>query len=97
MRALTGYLLHPSISIPDDTSSFTAFDISSAQYPPSSIAPPNVEWKEHNCFEPFPEEYVGRFDVVNARFWLCIVNDDVAGRLFENVVKLLSTYSYAKD
>jgi hypothetical protein len=49
-----------------------------------------VQFWTHNCFEPFADEYLGRFDIVNAQFWLCIVNDDVADKLLDNFLTLLS-------
>jgi hypothetical protein len=70
--------------------SFDAVDISADQFPPKSFRPPNVHFWTHNCFEIFPAEYLGRFDIVNARFWLCIVNDDVADKLLDNFLTLLS-------
>jgi hypothetical protein len=69
---------------------FDAVDISAAQYPPASFRAPNANFWTHNCFEPFADEYLGQFDIVNARFWLCIVNDDVADKLLANFITLLS-------
>jgi hypothetical protein len=79
--------------------SFDAVDISADQFPPESFRPPNVRFWTHNCFEPFADEYLGKFDIVNARFWLCIVNDDVADKLLDNFLTLLSkiiTSAYEK-
>jgi chemotaxis methyl-accepting protein methylase len=70
--------------------SFDAIDISADQFPPKSFQPPNVHFWTHNCFNPFPEEYLGKFDIVHARFWLCIVNDDVADKILDNFLTLLS-------
>jgi chemotaxis methyl-accepting protein methylase len=72
---------------------FDAVDISADQFPPESFQPSNVHFWTHNCFEPFPDEYLGQFDIVNARFWLCIVNDDVADKLLDNFLTLLSKNS----
>ncbi|KAF2197605.1 S-adenosyl-L-methionine-dependent methyltransferase [Delitschia confertaspora ATCC 74209] len=71
-----------------------AVDISADQFPPESFRSKNTHFWTHNCFEPFPEQYLGKFDVVHARFWLCIVNDDVAKQLFENFVTLLKPGGY---
>lgn len=68
---------------------FDAVDISADQFPPEPFRAPNVRFWTHNCFEPFPDEYLGKFDIVNARFWLCIVNDDVADKLLDNFLTLL--------
>ena len=43
-----------------------------------------------DCFKSFPEEYRGKFDVINIRFWLCVVNDDSADALLTNILTLLS-------
>jgi chemotaxis methyl-accepting protein methylase len=69
---------------------FDAVDISADQFPPEPFRAPNVRFWTHNCFEPIPDEYLGKFDIVNARFWLCIVNDDVADKLLDNFLTLLS-------
>jgi chemotaxis methyl-accepting protein methylase len=69
---------------------FDAVDISADQFPPESFRAPNVHFWTHNCVEPFPDEFLGKFDIVNARFWLCIVNDDVADKLLDNFLTLLS-------
>jgi hypothetical protein len=40
--------------------------------------------------EPFPEEYLGKFDIVAVKFWLCILNDGVAEKVLDNFLTLLS-------
>lgn len=74
-----------------DTAVVKAFDISEKQFPSPNWRGP-VDFKIVDCFKPIPEEYRGQFDVVNLRFWLCIVNDDSAQELLENIITLLSTY-----
>ncbi|KAF1846859.1 S-adenosyl-L-methionine-dependent methyltransferase [Cucurbitaria berberidis CBS 394.84] len=64
-------------------------DISDAQFPPDAFRPRNTRFWTHDCFQPFPPEYLGQFDAVNIKFMLCIVNDDVADKLIENVLMLL--------
>ena len=74
------------------TPNFTidAIDISDAQFPPPPFRPQNTRFRIHDCFEPFAAEDMGQFDVVNIKFMLCIVNDDVAAKLLQNVLTLLS-------
>ncbi|KAI9712445.1 MAG: hypothetical protein M1820_001658 [Bogoriella megaspora] len=67
-----------------------AVDISSDQFPPDAFRPSNSNFWAHDCFEPFPTEYLSQFDAVNLRFLLCVVDDDVADKLIDNVLTLLS-------
>jgi hypothetical protein len=71
-----------------------AFDISDEQFPPEGWRPSNAHFSVLDCFKPFPEEYHQKYDVVNIRFWLCIVNDDSADDLLANVLTLLSMSSH---
>jgi SAM-dependent methyltransferase len=92
---ITALLIHDSIWVSEvaaglPEASFDAVDISADQFPPNSFHPHNVKFWTHDCFKPFPDEYLGNFDIVNARFWLCIVNDDVADKLLDNFLTLLS-------
>ena len=65
------------------------FDISGDQYTPATSRPDNLHLHIQDCFKPFPSEFVGAFDVVYARFWLCIVNNPDAPDLLRNMVSLL--------
>ncbi|KAJ4286480.1 hypothetical protein N0V90_013180 [Kalmusia sp. IMI 367209] len=76
-----------------DTATVKAFDISDKQFPPPGWRG-RVDFKTVDCFKPIPEEYRGQFDVVNLRFWLCIVNDDSAEALLENILTLLKPGGY---
>ncbi|MCJ1405147.1 hypothetical protein MMC11_008373 [Xylographa trunciseda] len=69
------------------------FDISSEQFSPLySIS--NVRLIVHDCFEPFPPEFVGQYDIVHARFWLCLVNNPDAPVLLRNLMTLLKPGGY---
>ncbi|KAL2038437.1 hypothetical protein N7G274_008776 [Stereocaulon virgatum] len=52
------------------TARIDGFDISPAQYPHRNWLPANVILHVHNAFAPFPQEYVGVYDVVHVRFFL---------------------------
>jgi len=67
------------------------FDISSSQYLPKEWIPENMHLTEQDIFKPFPEEYLGAYDIVNLRFALCFVNNIDAEPLLENLISLLST------
>ncbi|KAF2662080.1 S-adenosyl-L-methionine-dependent methyltransferase [Lophiostoma macrostomum CBS 122681] len=71
-----------------------AVDISAEQFPPEAFKPQNLHYWVHDCFKAFPAEHSGQFDAVHMRYWLCIVNDDVAEKLIENVVTLLKPGGY---
>ncbi|KAF2706115.1 S-adenosyl-L-methionine-dependent methyltransferase [Pleomassaria siparia CBS 279.74] len=71
-----------------------AFDVSDEQFPPEAWRAPNAHFSVVDCFKPFPDEYREKFDVVNIRFWLCIVNDDCAESLLANVLTLLKPGGY---
>ena len=70
------------------------FDVSDEQFSPLYNIK-NVTLSVHDAFEPFPPEFVGHFDIVHVRFFLCLVNDAVAPALVENLTTLLSTKTIA--
>ena len=70
------------------------FDISPDQFPPPSSRPENLHLHVHDAFTPFAPEYLGAFDVVHARFWLCIVNNPDAPVLLEKLISLLKPGGY---
>ena len=72
------------------------FDVSDEQFSPSYNIK-NMTLSVHDAFEPFPSEFVGQFDIVHVRFFLCLVNDAVAPVLVENLATLLSTYMILLD
>ncbi|MCJ1479796.1 hypothetical protein MMC13_008482 [Lambiella insularis] len=69
------------------------FDISDEQFSPLySIS--NVRLIVHDCFKPFPSAYLGQYDIVHARFWLCLVNNPDAPELLKNLITLLKPGGY---
>lgn len=77
-----------------DTVRIDGFDISPSQFVPTSAKPSNLHLHLHDCFKPFPTEFIGKFDVVHARFWLCLVNGPDAPDLLRNFVSLLKPGGY---
>ena len=73
--------------------SVDAVDISDEQFPPSAFQPQNTRFWTHDFFKPFLPEHLNQFDVVNLKFVLYLVNDEVAGKLITNVLTLLSRSS----
>ena len=77
-----------------NTTSIDCFDISAEQFPPITSRPSNVHLHVHDCFKPFPAEFLGSFDMVHARFWLCLVNNPDAPDLLKNLISLLKPGGY---
>ncbi|KAK6602647.1 hypothetical protein H4I95_06584 [Botrytis cinerea] len=74
--------LPPTVQIDD-------FDISAAQFPAADSRPQNVHLYTHDGFEDYTTEFHEQYDIVHARFWLCIVNDPDAGPLPRKLLSLL--------
>ena len=77
-----------------DTVRIDGFDISGDQFAPATSCPDNLHLHVHDCFKPFPSEFVGAFDIVYARFWLCLVNNPDASDLLKSMVSLLKPGGY---
>lgn len=67
-----------------------AVDVSDEQFPPPQFQPRNTRFWTHDFFRPFAPQYLNQFDVVNLKFVLYLVNDEVADKLITNVLTLLS-------
>ncbi|KAI2625762.1 hypothetical protein GGR54DRAFT_654118 [Hypoxylon sp. NC1633] len=65
------------------------FDISCDQYPPKEWLPKNVSLHEHDAFQPFAQEFLGSFDVVNFRFFITLLNEENIRPLLSNLRTLL--------
>ncbi|GIZ48142.1 hypothetical protein CKM354_001121500 [Cercospora kikuchii] len=69
-------------------------DISLAQCPPRGWWPSNVTFSELDIFAPLTEQLVGRFDVVNIRHFICVVQSGDPTKLITALVKLLKPGGY---
>lgn len=69
---------------------FDCFDITSAQYPSKEWLPENVSLNLHDAFTPFSGEFHGKYDLVNIRLFVCIVQHDDPSELIKNLTTLLS-------
>lgn len=49
------------------TSHLAGFDITEDTFPPADKRPENLTLHKHNAVEPFPEEHLGKYDLVHAR------------------------------
>ncbi|KAF7924890.1 hypothetical protein EAE99_006367 [Botrytis elliptica] len=77
-----------------ETVRIDGFDISDAQYPAPGFRPKNVHLYVHDGFEEYPAEFLGQYDIVNARFWLCIINDPDAKPLLQKLLSLVKPGGY---
>jgi hypothetical protein len=57
--------------------------------------PPNLNFHHLDVFEPVPEQYVGKYDVVHIRFFAPVVREGDPGPVIKNVMKLLSTFLFS--
>ncbi|PIA91425.1 hypothetical protein CB0940_09965 [Cercospora beticola] len=71
-----------------------ASDISLAQCPPRGWWPSNITFGELDIFAPLTEQIVGRFDVVNIRHFICVVQSGDPTKLITALVKLLKPGGY---
>jgi len=65
-------------------------DIALHQPPPEHFLPDNVRFKYLNLQEELPSEFVGRYDLVHARFLLGLVKNNDPVPILQNLLKLLS-------
>lgn len=63
------------------------------QAPPQHLLPNNVRFKYLDLQEELPSEFVGRYDLVHARFLLGLVKDNDPLPILRNLLMLLSTYT----
>lgn len=66
-------------------------DIALHQAPPQHLLPDNVRFKYLDLQEELPSEFVGRYDLVHARFLLGLVKNNDPVPILKNLLKLLST------
>ncbi len=65
------------------------FDISAEQFPTNGDRLAEVDFVVHDITTPFPEQYQGRFDVVNMRFLVYALNETDLPKAIENVAESL--------
>ncbi|MCJ1314435.1 hypothetical protein MMC25_008117 [Agyrium rufum] len=66
------------------------FDITSKQYPSEDLVPDNIKLNVHDAFKPFPESFLGKYDLVHVQTLLTIVKNNDPNGLIENFKALLS-------
>ncbi|KAL6722287.1 hypothetical protein ACLMJK_001394 [Lecanora helva] len=70
------------------------FDISPAQFPPSSWYGDNVSLSTLDIFKPLPEGLKGGYDVVHLRYFMTIARDDTIRVVLENLRGMLKPGGY---
>lgn len=89
--------LHPSIWLLEaaedypNAEALEGLDIALHQAPPEHLLPDNVRFKYLDLQEELPSEFVGRYDLVHARFLLGLVKNNDPVPILRNLLKLLST------
>ena len=78
----------------DDTE-VDGFDISGRFFPPFQWLPSKVKLHLHDIFEPFPEQFVGRFDMIHIRMFLNLSQERIRN-IVSNAMTLLSTLFSSK-
>ncbi|KAF2187593.1 hypothetical protein K469DRAFT_704495 [Zopfia rhizophila CBS 207.26] len=69
------------------------FDISDKFFPPSNWLPKNITLRLQDVFSSFPDELLGKYDVVHFRLFLTLSTSRLSQAL-ENAVKLLKPGGY---
>lgn len=69
-----------------------ASDVSLNLCPPDAVLPPNVRVRRWNFFDPVPQEWIGKFDVVHVRLIVPVFPDRKdPSPVLERLVTMLST------
>ncbi|MCJ1454376.1 hypothetical protein MMC28_004729 [Mycoblastus sanguinarius] len=70
------------------------FDVDLSLTPPNSWLPANVNMHKWDVYDDLPDEYLGRFDLVHVRFFLCVVRDSDPGVLLKRLLLMLKPGGY---
>lgn len=82
------------------TAQLDAIDIDLSQCPPKEWLPKNVTLKQLDVFGELSDEYIGRYDVVHLRHFVCVVAGNDPMPLLKNLIKMLSEWalgSHSRD
>jgi len=72
------------------TARLDAFDISALQYPPQQWLPDNISLRVQDAFLPFPEDAVGKYDIVHVQLFISLIKANDPSSLIKNLMSLLS-------
>ncbi|KAB8297397.1 hypothetical protein EYC80_002740 [Monilinia laxa] len=72
-----------------ETCQLHGFDISDIMFPNRAAIPANITLCEHNLLDAFPEEFLGKYDVVNVRLMIVALSFDQWEPAVRNLITLL--------
>ncbi|ETI26888.1 hypothetical protein G647_09987 [Cladophialophora carrionii CBS 160.54] len=72
----------------------TGIDISPQQFPPRFTWPEKVTLEMQDIFQPMPERFIGRFDIVHCRLIMAAVYGQNKDWVMQNIVRLLKPGGY---
>jgi hypothetical protein len=72
------------------SATFDAFDVTTNLIPRE--LPSNVHFKHLDVFEPVPEEFTGKYDIVHIRFFAPVVSNTGPDPVVKTALQMLSTW-----
>ncbi|KGO45652.1 hypothetical protein PEX1_011060 [Penicillium expansum] len=85
----TGIWLRDLAAILPITCQLDGFDLSDVMFPRKNALPENITFHHQNLLAPFPDEYLGEYDVVNVRVMLVALSDVEWEPAVRNLMTLL--------
>ncbi|KAJ5518968.1 hypothetical protein N7453_001390 [Penicillium expansum] len=85
----TGIWLRDLAAVLPITCQLDGFDLSDVMFPRKNALPENITFHHQNLLEPFPDEYLGEYDVVNVRVMLVALSDVEWEPAVRNLMTLL--------
>ena len=68
------------------------FDISVFQFPPKEWLPANVRLDQLDVLGEIPQNLRGKYDIVNIRYFACVVKENNVDLVIRNALDMLSMY-----
>ncbi|KAJ5385072.1 hypothetical protein N7517_002983 [Penicillium concentricum] len=85
----TGIWLRELAAVLPITCQLDGFDLSGVMFPSKNILPENITFHHQNLLEPFPDEFLGEYDVVNVRVMVVALSHDEWEPAVRNLMTLL--------
>ncbi|KAL4807459.1 LaeA-like methyltransferase [Aspergillus unguis] len=84
--------LAASLDRPVDQAYYHGFDISAAQFPTDE--PANMRFSVHDITKPFPDEHLGRYDLVHVRLLVAAIEEPDYRLAIDNLAAMLKPGGY---